>query len=107
HVAPPGVLDVALELDAQRAEVPAAGKTAVDLARLKGEPAPFGQVHDLVHGHFSHVDEGIDLARDFGKANFATLRAATRTEAGATPAAARSAGPNAAGERGEAPAGAG
>ena len=52
HVAPPGVLDVALELDAERAVVPAARQAAVDLARLEDEAAPLGEVHDLFHRHF-------------------------------------------------------
>ena len=38
HVAPPGFLDVPLQLDAERAVVPEAVEAAVDLARLKRNP---------------------------------------------------------------------
>jgi hypothetical protein len=58
HVAPPGVLHVALELDADRAVVPATRQTAVDFARLKGEATPFGEVHHLVHRHLGHWAKG-------------------------------------------------
>src|SRR5262249_17582165 len=70
HIAPPGVLDVALQLDADRTVIPAARQAAVDLAGLEGEPAALGQVHDLLHRHGGHVGEGIDLARVLAKANF-------------------------------------
>ena len=51
HVAPPGFLDVALQLDAERAVVPEAVEAAVDFARLKEEAAPFAQRDELVHVH--------------------------------------------------------
>src|SRR5262245_41904500 len=43
HVAPPGLLDVALQLNAERAVVPEAVETAVDFARLKQKPTPTAQ----------------------------------------------------------------
>src|SRR5262245_62948057 len=49
HRAPPRLLDVALELDAERSVVVAAVEAAVDLARLEDEAAPLAQRHDLVH----------------------------------------------------------
>jgi len=49
HVAPPRLFDVSLQLDAQGAVVPEAADPAVDLARLKDEPAPFAQRNDLFH----------------------------------------------------------
>src|SRR4029079_17909099 len=39
HVAPPGLFDIPLQLDAQRAVVPEAVQPAVDLTRLKQKPA--------------------------------------------------------------------
>ena len=51
HVAPPGFLDVALELDAQGAVIPEAVEAAVDFARLKQEAAPFAQRDEFVHVH--------------------------------------------------------
>ena len=57
-VAPPSVLDVALELDAERTVVPAARQPAVDLARLRREPTPFGEVHDLFHADGAAHDDG-------------------------------------------------
>jgi len=49
HVLPPGVLDVFLEFDAERAVVPEAVDAAVDLARLEDEPAPTAQGDELFH----------------------------------------------------------
>ncbi len=49
--APPGALDVVLELDAHRAVVPRALQASVKLAALKKEPAPLAEPHDLVHCH--------------------------------------------------------
>ena len=43
HVAPPGLFDVPLQLDAQRAVVPEAVQAAVDFARLKQKPPPPAQ----------------------------------------------------------------
>src|SRR4029453_5904606 len=48
--APPGLLDVVLELDPERTVVVARADPAVDLARLEGEAASLGQVDDHVHG---------------------------------------------------------
>src|ERR1043166_7627268 len=47
-VAPPEVLDVALELDAERTIIPGGSETAVDLARLEDEAAPFAKRDDGV-----------------------------------------------------------
>jgi hypothetical protein len=47
--APPGLLDVVLELDPERTVVVAGADPAVDLARLEGEAAALGQVDDRVH----------------------------------------------------------
>ena len=51
HVPPPGILDVALQLDAQRPVVPEPVQTAVDLAGLKQEPSAFAQRYQLFHLH--------------------------------------------------------
>ena len=48
-VAPPGVLDVPLQLDAQRAVVPEAVDPAVDLARGEDEPPALAERDQLVH----------------------------------------------------------
>jgi hypothetical protein len=50
-VAPPQTLDVLLELDAQRAVVPARARAAVDLTRLEDETAPLAEGNEGVHGH--------------------------------------------------------
>jgi len=47
--APPGLLDVVLQLDPERTVVVARADPAVDLARLEGEAAALGQVDDRVH----------------------------------------------------------
>src|SRR6266571_8384138 len=47
HAAPPEILHVALEFGAERAVVPESVDAAVNLRRLKNEPAPFAPRHDL------------------------------------------------------------
>ena len=49
HGAPPRLLDVALELDAERAVVPAAVEAAVNFARLEDKTAPLAQAYDGAH----------------------------------------------------------
>src|SRR5439155_6673 len=49
HGAPPALLDVLLELDAQRPVVPHGAEATVDLRRLKHEAAPLGERHQLLH----------------------------------------------------------
>jgi len=49
HVAPPKFFHVALEFGAERAVVPESVDAAVNLRRLKNEPAPFAQRHDFFH----------------------------------------------------------
>ena len=51
HIAPPGLLDVALQLDAQRSIIPEAIDAAIDFARLKQEAATFAERDDLIHRH--------------------------------------------------------
>src|ERR1700722_12607925 len=63
HVAPPGFLDVAFELDAERAVVPEAVQAAVDFARLKKEAAPLAQRDEFFHVH----DAKSLLAMSFAK----------------------------------------
>src|SRR5947208_3530850 len=53
-VDPPGVLDVPLELDAERAVVPEAVDPAVNLARPEDEPAPLAKRDELLHVHGRH-----------------------------------------------------
>src|SRR5438067_933067 len=48
HRPPPGVLDVALELDTERTEVPRRARATVDLARGKHEAAPLCERRDLL-----------------------------------------------------------
>src|SRR5438094_5055768 len=55
HRSPPGILDVALELDAERPEVPGRARAAVDLARREHEAAPLRERRDLLGDvAFSH-----------------------------------------------------
>ena len=49
HGVPPKLLDVALEFRAERAVIPKAVDAAVNLRRLKNEPAPLAQRHDFFH----------------------------------------------------------
>ncbi len=59
--APPGLLDVVLELHAQGPVVPEAADAAVDLAALKDEPPALAQGDEGVHGgcvgHFAHPNK--------------------------------------------------
>ena len=61
HVAPPGFLDVALQLDAERAVIPEAVEAAVDFARRKDEAAAFAQRDEFFHVHgcssFGYVND--------------------------------------------------
>ncbi len=52
---PPGLFHIVLQLGAQRAEVPAVGKAAVDLAGGIDIAASLAEIHDLVHGLFACV----------------------------------------------------
>src|SRR5260370_10427553 len=49
HLAPPRLLDVALELDAERAVIESRAEAAIDIAGRKNEAAPFAQVDQLFH----------------------------------------------------------
>ncbi len=49
HRPPPVVLEIALQLRAERAVVPAAVQSAVDLAGLKDEAAPLAEAYDFFH----------------------------------------------------------
>ena len=72
-LAPPVVLEVALQFGAERAVVPAAVETAVQLAGLENEAAAFAQRNDFLHaggvgevlvGHrFERVGRGADGIR--------------------------------------------
>ena len=53
--APPELLDIILELDAQRAVVPGAGEAAVDLGAGIDEAAPLAQGDYLFHQVFGHI----------------------------------------------------
>lgn len=50
HGLPPRILDVSEELNAQRAEVPAAVQTAVNFRTLEDEALPFGERENRVEG---------------------------------------------------------
>ena len=50
---PPELLDVVLELDAERAVVPGVGQSAVDIRAGKDESAPLAERDDLFHGRGS------------------------------------------------------
>jgi hypothetical protein len=52
HRLPPGVFDVALELDAQWTVIPGAVDAAVELRRLKDEPGALGHRDQLLHQLF-------------------------------------------------------
>src|SRR5262249_60128581 len=47
HRTPPALLDVFLQLDAERPVVPDGAEAAVDLGGLKHEAAPLGRRHEL------------------------------------------------------------
>src|ERR1035437_9212327 len=49
HRVPPALLQVALQLDAERTVVPDGAKAAVDLGGLKNEPTPLGERHEFFH----------------------------------------------------------
>ena len=51
---PPGLLDVVLELNAQRTVVPGVGQAAVDLGACEDEAAALAQGDQLVHGRYCH-----------------------------------------------------
>jgi len=55
HIVPPGVLQISLHLHAKRTVVPEPADSAVDLTRLKYEPAPLAQGNDLLHGVVAHT----------------------------------------------------
>jgi hypothetical protein len=52
-VAPPGVLDVPLQLDPERSVIPEAVEAAVDLARREDDPSALAERNQLVHVHRS------------------------------------------------------
>ena len=52
---PPGLLDVVLQLHAQRTVVPGVGKTAVDLAARKNKASAFAQRNQFIHRQFAHI----------------------------------------------------
>src|SRR5690242_15596420 len=64
HDTPPVVLQVPLELDAERAVIPRAVQTAVNLTRLKDEPTSLTQADDLFHtldvGRRAHAHHRLD-----------------------------------------------
>src|SRR5581483_7571617 len=51
HVVPPGLLDVPLQLDAERSVIPETVDAAVDFTRLEDEATPPTQRHQLFHIH--------------------------------------------------------
>src|SRR5439155_11519044 len=55
HRAPPGGLEVVLQLHAQRAVVPEAAHAAVDLAAREDESATLGKADDDVHVRSGHA----------------------------------------------------
>ena len=57
HGAPPGALDVVLELDAERPVIPHGVDAAVDLAAREDEAAPLGERHD----RFERGDRGLGI----------------------------------------------
>src|SRR5512132_418422 len=76
--APPGPLDVVLQLDPERTVVVARTDPAVDLARLEGEAAASGQVDDGVHGVGGHraclpVCRRRWLRRRFGRCRYRAM----------------------------------
>src|ERR1039457_3497688 len=59
HRAPPCFLDVALELGAERPVIVGGTEAAVDIAGGEDEPAPFAQVHDLLHRDRALFDSAV------------------------------------------------
>src|SRR5687768_2725798 len=59
HSAPPGLLEVAFEFDAERAVIPKTIDAAVDFRGLENEPASLAERDDLFHAlvrfQFSHT----------------------------------------------------
>ena len=49
HHTPPIILQIALQLDAERAVIPSTVQTTVNFARLENEPAPLAETDDFLH----------------------------------------------------------
>src|SRR5215472_16189101 len=49
HAFPPSFLEVALQIRAQRAIIPKAVESTINLRRLENEPTPFGERNDFLH----------------------------------------------------------
>src|SRR4029434_1391434 len=49
HHAPPVILEVALQLDTERAVIPNAVKATVDFTRLEDKTAPLAEASDFLH----------------------------------------------------------
>ena len=62
---PPGVLDVLLQLSAQRAVVPGVSQAAVDLAAGEHKAPVLAQGNDFVHGLFSVVHSTLSFYTEF------------------------------------------
>ena len=73
HVVPPGLLQVALELDAERAIVPCAVQATIDLARRKDESSSLAQRHYFFH-RIHDRDSRAAAKNEAGKYSDATSR---------------------------------
>ena len=71
HVVPPRLLQVALELDAERAVVPGAVQAAVDLARREDEAPSLAERHYFFHRIHDRSERGTQ--NKAGKYSDATL----------------------------------
>jgi len=80
HAFPPVVLQVALQLHAERAVIPRAVEAAIDFRRLEDEAAPFAQGDDVLHlfdcegichKGGNHLGKGRAGAREIGEGRFA------------------------------------
>ena len=64
HAAPPGLLEIALELRAERAVIPKSVDPSVKLGRLENEATPLAEgdnfFHALIYFRFGHrIEEGV------------------------------------------------
>jgi hypothetical protein len=84
HRAPPAILDVLLELNAQRTVIPHGAEAPVDLGRLEHEAPSLGERHELFHeGVFGHVRELERNRKSFRGVKIAPRRRRIKTGRGA------------------------
>ena len=78
HVRPPGVFDVLLQLDAERAVVPEPVDAAVDFRRLEDEPAVLAKFGELRHVDLGHEQNPLRSCWPWSGQLFGTIHNAAR-----------------------------